>query len=83
MPHFLGEITVFGNELVAIGGFHSSTVEVLQNGKWTNRIIPIVGQNANSLFQFSVLTGKELIVYGLYFKIYISFSSNLINRIIN
>lgn len=64
ISHEDGEITSYDKQLIAIGGYITATVEVLQNGIWNNNVIPTVG-NSNYLSHFSTLSTKNgLFVFG-------------------
>ena len=65
IAHYRGEVTYFEGHFVAIAGVGTATVEVFKDNQWKIDTIPIVGKNSLGLKQFSVLSGKELIVYGL------------------
>ena len=65
-PHEGGEIISYEEQLIAIGGRNTASVEVHQNELWHNNVIPIVG-NSNSLSGFSTLSTEDgLFVFGKY-----------------
>ena len=67
VPHHFGHIISYEEQLIAIGGQTTATVEVHQNETWNNNVIPIVGNYINPFSEFSTLSSKHgLYVFGKY-----------------
>ena len=67
VPHFFGHIISYEEQLIAIGGRNTATVEVHQNKTWNSNVIPIVGNNIYPLSDFSTLSSKDgLYIFGKY-----------------
>ena len=65
VPHNFGDIISYEEQLIAIGGRNTATVEVYQQKTWNNKVIPIVGNNIFPLSGFSTLSSQDgLYVFG-------------------
>ena len=67
VPHNMGHIISYEEQLIAIGGRNTATVEVHQNKTWNDNVIPVVGRNNFPLSYFSILSSKDgIYVFGKY-----------------
>ena len=77
VAHNRGHIISYQRQLIAIGGYSTATVEVHQNTKWNNNVIPIVGYIIHGLSDFSTMsTNDGLYVFGKYAINKINLASN-------